>query len=484
MAAEFYLYNASYIVDLSDSSIHGLREGSTLGQPAIKRVFSDVWKRGYNTLGGISYDNREVILMIRIKGTSLDNWITNSRQIKQLLFDLERYWETDGLDGGRGYLSIKLNGMTNAVEFDVLAGQLEDEAVFKYSMTLNTSAPILIDVPLRLIVKPFARPQNRTITTSGTLTNGAAAGYTLSAPSGDLSLASPLRLTFQGAASDTPARILTGRKTYAPNFQHMLEAETTTGTYYNAALTNPGTGTMAVAAVGAASGGNVARLTGGTGGQTSSGVILTWTIKTPYVQDFFGTYRVFLRIDAQSGTWTSATVQLKYGGSAGTTISRTAQAYTSSGSDYLIELGRMTIPHAQQPINAAPSNFIFTVTVSAVASSSNPTLDFDCIYLLPIDEEALDYCANAAFTSQDQLISDSLLTQPMLYMLDSTGKLTYPTFTVNMDSRFSVLCGRATRWFTIMLRTGVGSYPSFMTHDLTDQYTLSFDYYSLYGMFR
>ena len=119
-----------------------------------------------------------------------------------------------------------------------------------------------------------------------------------------------------------------------------------------------------------------------------------------------------------------------------------------------------------------------------VAGGAGVTADFDCLYLVPIDEWYLDLTCSAQLSAQDQIIIDGLLPQPSIYVRDSTGVLQPELVTPSGNYALERMIepGRDNRWFVIALRDDALETAS--GHDLTDVFTLTFDYHPLYHRFR
>ena len=481
------LYNGSILVDLHDTTSYGIREGSSLESLAHQVVYAEPWKRGYQPLVGTSLLNRTISLVVRVKGTSLDNWVVNYQALAQTLLDTQAYWESvadpkAAPEGARAYLAVQLTGMTSAVEFDVISGTVEAGALFRWTMALHTSAPVLVDVPVTLTVKPLARPQQRTRTTVSLLNNGggvsAADGtYTLSAPLGNLP--APLRVAYQSAAGDVFQRIILARKVGGAlsNFVWGLNCELGAATNYTVTNIEASANfALANVAVATAHGGNVLRLTKSVAAQDTNAPIIQVSI-TSHVRDFYGKYRVFLRLDAISLA-ANCSLSLTYGGASGTDIVNTASAdLPVTASDFLMDMGTMNIPHRVQPLNSGLSTFDFTIRGTLAATGG--TIDFDCIYLVPIDGQLLDVQYNADITAQYQVVSDNLAPNPLTYLLSDTGLVQANATTVKADTRFEAPHQEDSLWLCLILRAGTPN-----LHDLTDVFGLAFDYYPLYAMVR
>lgn len=494
MALDVRIHSSNgYVVQLNDSTLYGLREGSSLGAPAMTRVFAETWGRGHHPLAGHSFGNREATLIHHLKGTSLDNWIVQYRQLEQILLDVQEYWAPrdggiPGRTGARAWLSVQLNGMTNATVFDLLGGHCDTGALFRYSMTVTT-APAFIDVSTSLVLRPFGHPQTRTRTVSGTLNNGGGTGntnatYTLTAPAGDVPLPVPLRLSFQSAAGDGFSRVLIGRKSTSRVANFIFAFHCETGTYTGYTVTDveaSGNFSLSNVAVAAAHGGNVLRITHTATGADTNANIIRITINDN-LADFYGTYRVILRVD--TGNTNVSDFSLTSGGASGTDIANAAVAKIIDGtasfsnSDFLVDLGKLVIPHRAAPDAYTLGEFSFVIRASMANAAF--TADLDCIYLLPIDEEVADIGLSAAASAQDQIVWDGLAPIPAKALLDSSGDRQPETFTDNADTGFTLTPGVDNLFCVLVLdETSAPTH-----HDLTDQFTLAFEYFPQYVQAR
>lgn len=489
MALDVRLYSSDgYLLQLSDSTVYGIREGSGLGALIPARVYADVWGRGHHPLAGYSYGNRVAPLSLKLRSTSLDGWGTNLQQLEQVLLDVQEFWApkdygTPGRNGAQLWLSVQLNGQTNALVWDVLAGDVDASALFRFLMT-RTSEPTMIDVPLTLVLKPHGHPLARTRTASGTLNNGGGTGgtsdtYTLSAPAGQV--ATPAKVTIQGASGDTFRRYLLGRKSglNPANFIFAMECEIGTFTGYTVTdIETDGQTALSNVADAAAHGSSKLRatVTSGFGGTHTSVPLIRWTINDN-LADFKGTYRVFLRTTATVANLTS--FSLAYGGASGNTVVNSAVTVGAVfGNGHLFDLGRMEIPYGLDDDTDPVTEFNFTLR--ATYADATYTFDMDCIYLMPIDEEVLDVEFSAEGAEQDQVVSDNLAPVPSLRLVDSAGTVQTETQIVAADSRFTVVAGRDSLWCPLLL-TGTGDAQLL---DLTDQFTLTFEYHPLYQTVR
>ena len=486
MALDIRLYSAHYQVELESDTDYGVRGGS-LGLASRQRIFASPWKRGYQPLVGLNDENRVMELMVRIKGSSLDNWIIAHDNIQQLLRDAELWHESEGLSGARAIFAAQLSGMTNVTEWDVISGDLQAGEVFRTSMYRDTTAPILANVPLTLICKPYGRPQAHTRSVSATIDNGDDK-VILTAPSGQV--ATPLKLTLQSAAGDPFIRAIGGRKTKGTvsNFIWVMECET--GAFTGYTVTDVETSNLFAlsnVADAAMHGGSKLRMTTDGAGTAALAPVVRWTINDN-LSDFYGTYRVLIKYADLGGN--AVTLGLTYGGTLGRDIANAQTTLSNQGTgERIADLGRMVIPHRAGPSNVALASFLFEVRVTLVDNDSAGPYDFDCIYLIPIDEESFDLEASATLSAQDQLILDGLAEVSLPYIVDSTGDLQPERVTFNAPSgqrntgSLSVEPGVDNLWCILMLQivtSGTGAYQV----DLTDDFTATFEYYPYFHFFR
>ena len=480
--------SAGIVCDLTDGTNYDVLPGSMLGARQTSRIWGQTWGQDYTALAGVSEQMRQAAFIIQVKGSSLDNFTQNVHNLMYLLDEAQEFWApkdggTIGRSGARAYLTWQLAGMTNGTEYDVLGGSF-DPSRLEHTLT-RTSAPQLNGVPLTLFLRPFGRPQVLTKVTSGTLNNGGTASdtYTLPSVSGDVR--SPVRVTFQSAAGDDYRRIILGKKSKGrvANVPWGIEAEGGSGlsTAWEVTASAIGGATFANVANTSARGGNVLRLTQSTAGAPASAEIQV-TLKSN-IADLYGDYRVFLRIENQPVANTITGVRLDYGGASGDSrvgVANTATAaFGSTGGKHLVEVGRMSIPYPDAP-QGAQTDFRFTVSVGLVSTTAVPlTVDLDAIFLLPVDEEVADIELSGSATAQDQIVMDHIGSpEPSIYKLNSSGEISYQTLQPNMAGRFWLPPQTPSRWFGLMLNS------TLLGHDLTDQFTLAFEYFPQYSQQR
>jgi len=471
MALAITLSDGTTTVNLETKTNYGVRRGSRLGVPAYNRIFSEPWGRGFHPLVGVNVGNRTAEFVIRQTGSSLDNWITVSRNVHNLLRNAEWYHESGGIRGAAVTLSVQLDGATNATVFDVLGGELHDDQ-FAVSFMQDTSAPKQTEVPLTLILKPYGRPSSATTTTSGTLGNGDDT-YTLSAPAGDRE--APVKITFQSGAASVFQRVILARRTRGTvaNFTWLMECETGDhGDYAVTDVETSGNFSLSNVSDAAAHGGSKLRIAHTNAGADADADIIQFEIQAN-LADHYGRFRVFLHSLAGSGD--VAGIRLVYGGDNGKDISN-ARVDDPVTADSIIDLGIMEIPHRQNPLGVTLNSFKFRL--QGTFNSGTFNWDIDNIYLIPVDEQYMDVQTSVAAAAQDKLVNDNTAVVPMIYLTDSADVLQPEHITANADTRFTVVPGKDNLWLCLFAINTDG------VIDMTDTFTLSFSYYPLYELFR
>ena len=495
MALAVDLYNSTVTLSLSDDTALGIVWGGSLGTPGANRINSRSWGRGYTPLAAIDYRERTISLTIHVTATTQDNWITTFRQIQQLLLDVRTYYTTNGADGDKAVLSVQLNGQTYPLEYDVLDGELNAAGVFEPAMQ-SITAPALRNATLTLQVKPFGRTQQLSRTVSGNLANGGGVtstnpGFAIASPNGDV--ASPMRLTFQSAAGDGFGRVMIGKKTNITTAQFPfavnLEVSTAPGYTVTEGTSTPVITTTDVAVAGAHNG-NVGRIGFATGVATTTGAAIVWrNIEiTSGVENWRGLYRVYARVDALRNATGGATGIVlshwfSYGGSSGDAIVLASVPQPTATADYLVDLGVAEFPprfspldSPQQPLKMRYGSYLSTMNLNTTGS-----LDLDCLFFMPIGEGFFDGVLSSPATAQTQVVVDKLQLHPQAYALDSSGALTSANRSISpYTNTFFDITPNVNNVFYALYTCSTGT----MTHDLTDVYTLTGEFYPNYAQGR
>ncbi len=477
MSLAVILQNASYFLDLS-SAPYAVEFGSGLGLPQEDVVMARPWGRGYSPLAGVNPGNRMAPIKIAITGTSLDDWIMNSRQVHQILRQAQEFNQSGGMRGDRAYLSLQLAGMTYAIEYDIITAQMDDGAFAQPQMT-RTTAPYMRQVAVNLEMRPYGRPQQLSRSSSSILSNGLSS-HIIAAPAGDRP--APARMSMKLTSSGNSfQRAIVWRRSRGNvnNWIYALEAETGAHTGYVTSdittATDIGLSNVANATAHAS---GVLRLTNHTTTLHTLRPILNWTINDN-LSDFYGRYRVFITKPTDAGAYVTA-FQLTYGGTAGTDI--VLPSVTSHGG--IMELGIIEIPARRLPVDAIVTSFIMTLraTTAAGGNVNARTADLDVIYLVPADEQIADVTfsaivGSATTASGAVMVDDNLALAPALYAADASGDVTkqYPTDV--LDSHFA-------------LEPGIDNLFGALTFTASDSYNLghaqqiTVEYFPLFDLFR
>ena len=481
-------------INLDALTNHGIRR-MTMGKPSLDIVWAGSRRSQYDHPASFTFRNREDLSIIaKIKGSSLDNWITQHRNLQNLLTESLRYYNTRGEYGKQAFLDAQLNGMTNSTRYDILAGQVDPgEGMFGVPM-LDTTAPKNPNVQIALTVKPFGRPSTSTSTTSASMANSGAI-TTITAPAGDWD--PPAKVTLNLAATIDGIRfILWARSKYTvAEFLRFLEAETGTFTNANGTTTdytvtslsaNPGW-TLANEVDAAASGGNrldIVKL--GTLANNTLYPILRWTIDSN-VRHHRGLYQCFLRVrmptdDAGANT----KLQLRWGGATGVDrvndAVRADQTVLSATDWRLLDLGQMTIPHRTLPsaVDFAAYNFALYGSTHGGGAPPNLNWEIDCVYLVPVDGPILIGKLNAVSGAQDKVVSDWLDVVPALYSTDSADVPQDEYFTAaNLLHTGFWLTRNVNNIFGYLVMDDTNN-----KHVLADTATITVECYPYYYLFR
>lgn len=451
-----------------------LMPGSRLGIPAYQRVFSETWGRGFFPLTGVNVGNRQAEFRLRIEGTSTDAWITNVQNLAKLLQNAELYHASGGVRGAAVTLSVQLDGATNATVFDVLGGEIDASAAVGAFSMKNTSRPLLAEIPLTLILKPYGRPASATTIASGSLSNGINA-YTVSAPAGDRE--APAKITFQSGAGAQFERVLLARRTRGnvANFLWAMECETGSyGSYTVTNVTSPLSGlSLSNVADANARGGSKLRISVSSSSERADADIIQFEILS-YLADHYGRFRVF--VHSLGGSTNLTGIRLAYGGKNGKDIMN-ARVNNPPTANRLIDLGIMEIPHRPGPPDVNLSSFKFRLLGSYPAGNYF-LWDIDNVFLVPVDEQYADINLSPAAAAQDKLVNDNIAPLPTVYHTDSANNLKPSVITANADTRFSLVPGRNNLFICLFFNTSLGGFT------LNQPFSLELSYYPLFELFR
>jgi hypothetical protein len=468
MLNSIVIYNASYWLELNTAP-YGVRAGA-MGPPEQERIVARPWGRGYAPPAGTNYGNRQAQFTITLSGTGIDDWAVNSRQLREVLTQAQIYHDSQGHEGDPAYLAVQMDGATNTVEWDVLFGQVADDGLFQFHMAAGTTRR-QIDVPLSLTLKPWGRPQAITRVTSGNLDNGADS-YTLPAPAGDRE--TPLKITMQSASGDDFRRFMLARWTQSPVsvLAGVWALEATTGAHTGYTVTDiENSANFSLSNVG-----DNLRVTHTNTGTDTLAAVVKWTIDSG-LESLRGRFRVYLVEPGTTSLYPTA-LGLTYGGTIATGGNGEIllPAVTSLISTGIAYLGEIEIPHRSGPATAVLSSFEFSLRMSF--ANSNGIFEISRMYLMPVGAEPFsDITLSAQTSATDQLINDNLSIVPALYVLDSSGNLQseYPV-SPTLDARFTAIPGKDNLFLPLMMENANG------VLNLTDVFTLTFEYYPQYDL--
>lgn len=492
MAAEVVLTSDTGAwIDLRDSDVYGFRMGSSLGFADHKLIFSEAWQHGHQPIVGKTPINRIAEFTALLKGTSLDDLIANFRDLQQVFTDAEEYGESRGVSGAKAYLSVKLDGATYPTVYDVIGGQARWSNTFDFEAQ-NTTEPRVLDIPVAILCKPFGRPQLLTVDVSGTLNNGGGvsntnATYSQPAPLGEVP--TPAKVTIKLAAGDDGMRFLMGKKSNGniANFLPILHLEEGTHTSHVVTdIESSGLFTQASAAPAVAANNSLVEQIDVTSpaSPVSQHISLRIVINDN-LRDFYGRYRVFLRLAQVGDIFTALGFRLTYGGDPatsdlGTVLNPITYLSTPNTDDRLVDLGNMTIPYPDDTRGTVVEQFKmildYTWVVTGVGDGND--LELDCLILVPNDEGFLDALLPASSGAQAILVFDALEEELACYLTDSAGILQTLRPALTGSRPFMVQPGKINRWVPIILNSALDG------HDLTDQMTLEVKYAPRYHQFR
>lgn len=479
-ALNIVLENGSLRASLESADVYGLTKQSQIPGRSTDRIWSKPMASYHDLLSGYRLGNRTLSIVSNLFGTSIADWVDNQQNIEEILLMAELYWASGGQEGAKAYLYMQVGGVgAQPVVFDVMAGQLNIPNVFAQNMTVD-DPPIYPEAEIILITFPMARSPLRNLVQSGTLKNGGGTTNTLDnfevVPL-DGEVQAPSKLTIKGIS--TYQRLLIGKKSLnkGSNFLFSLECPTGTPTGYTVTDLGTASGLVSLAnvVVAAAHNAQVLRVTtlGGSGGPFQ---LIRVSINKNLL-DFYGTYRVFLRLNAITGGDTVITaVQLRYGGT-GSLISN-----ASAVPALMTDLGTMKIPEVSIPTDHYNSAFNFELWTTVVDSGAAPfgIQDYNNIYLMPIDEEFADISLSAASSANDQLIFDLLQNLPKTYPVNSSGDLLPSIITSGApDGRFSLSPNRSNRFYAL-ISSGVVA----LDNVLTKTWSAQVEYPDLFSQFR
>ena len=144
----------------------------------------------------------------------------------------------------------------------------------------------------------------------------------------------------------------------------------------------------------------------------------------------------------------------------------------------LLDLGLVTFPRRAISTTFAAQDFRLRLQGRG-HNAANLKWDFDCIFMVPVDEGLLDAQLSSVSGAQDRVYSDGLDVQPQLY-LTNNADVPQPEYfsTVNSHIYFRMRRNVANRWGFLKLDSTT------LEHVLADTAIIRLRYYPLYALAR
>lgn len=427
------IYNASYFLQM-ESDPYGIHiSDSGIGVPLANRTFSSSRNSRFAPLLSTVRDNRIIDLPLQMTGTSMDDWVINSQQLRAVLRGAELYNspENYGEQGARAYIALQMPNATNTTVWEIICGDLEEGQVFQSVMSI----PYMPVAMLRLYCHTWGHPQQIVRVTSPTLDVGQDF-FVLTAPQGERE--APARVTMQTAAGSVFRRVIVAKRSRGNvnNIKWVFECETGTYTgYVTASVETSGNFALSNVADAAASNGNVLRMTHTATGTDGLADLISITINDN-LEDYRGRWKVFLLAATSTSNWTAA--RQSFGGTTGLAVpgGTVSSPFNADDAAYL---GEIDIPYPYVPPGGG-SNPSFVFVLEASFNSAVFTIDWDCVFLVPCDEQYAEIeLTDAASVAEDQMIWDNLSIPAWTYLLDSAGNVKSDRFTYGQNTRFTVV---------------------------------------------
>ena len=153
--------------------------------------------------------------------------------------------------------------------------------------------------------------------------------------------------------------------------------------------------------------------------------VVTWTLQGSLVQEYYGTYHVFLRCRQSGGSAGDIDFRLRAStGSGGVQIDTTSKTLSTLNDNQFIDFGRLTIP-VSSLLNDSDQGDEANITIQCNASSTTPDIHFYDLVLIPTDEWLGD------FTDKENSATSPLTN---LYYLD-VDSATFPKRSIRAQVR-------------------------------------------------
>lgn len=422
--ANFYrLYNtAGLAYDFGDVTVFGLNFSSKLGIPRAERSFSQPYKRSKDPLSSISYGNRQAELMVQLRASSVNNLQAGLNTINRIIDGVERYNESQGSFGYKAWFVVSPNGYSSTpVQFEIQAAELQDDDVFQQAVQ-----DVYIEPECKLILwlSPFGQEQ-QLASESLSINTGAETAVFFTDHG---TRKAPARVTWKQDNNRELQRLIIGKRTRGNtrNFISVMECESGTFTGYTVTHLGVGFGANAVDA-----NCHNGMKTGSWAGGAAAADLIKWTI-TSNLEDFYGTFKVYLRVAASQ----AYNLQLFYGGGDGKAIPNSPVSIANPTFSYTVfELGTIRIPHMAQFGRGVLTEYNFVLAQTTSVANA-----LDCIYLVPADEEVMDLAFQSQLTGTTpvEVVSDDLDFSLLGYAMYNNG-VQYPVpYTPRAHTGFSI----------------------------------------------
>lgn len=409
------------ILDL-DASPYGVNPtGGSLGSVDMGSQYTNVWQRGWRPLVSQNYGNREIELSIQLRGTSHDDLHSNYRQVAQVLAEAATYHIAGGKQGAAAYLCVQLAGATSTTTYDIIMGEVPVAPVFSHSVQ-STTAPYMLSVPIKLILKPWGHTQALTRATATGIALGGGKSSSVNpneqllriAPSSAMTRTSPARVTLQNtsAAFAWASGLWLAARNAAPViYGQYLQAEFgTTDAGYTVTSAAVALTTAHTSATAAAQGGARLVIDSAPGGSTQRGVIAYWTLGPQKLSALYGKQRVY-------SVWTNPSTRLSSMQICFTTLPNATEglaSQTNIGAGDIEYLGIVDIPYGIQ-------EFKFGIRAAITSGASFSGAGLDALMLIPNDEQVFHASASSNFPASGSVVIDALDNQFSAAIYDATG---------------------------------------------------------------
>jgi len=213
------------------------------------------------------------------------------------------------------------------------------------------------------------------------------------------------------------------------------------------------------------------------------GVLLSIGIDS--ASDYIGSYRVFVRFRDTSRTATNMAVSIGFGGDSATWEASNAPTALRAGVMTLptiYDLGVITIPvHSQEASRVG--TFWMHLLARAEDGTSNQSVGLDHIYMIPCDEQFIDARLSEAAAAGDRIEFSDLGPVIAHQVVTSASNPTNKRVLPFQRTALTVEPPNKNLWAGLVFSTHNTTQGAILGHQLTELYTLGFDYYPTYDQF-